>query len=255
MLGLTFRIVKRQLKIISSLYALMTMPEISKINFNLDNWWIPQTLFENHRTPETQSHIHKSAIDCWCLISKPKSYFISHSFCFFYFSRVRNHASQICLLIHICCLSFPKSFSILLRHRIIIWAREYNFVRPRQIDWLNYGFSCQLKWHLIKKKSEPNWIRFIISLFLACAHQLNVIAFWCVAFVCAAMLNNVSRPSFASKLIIRHFQSVVIWARRWIIQQAQTVQKGVVKKSNMHGAALKSKIPILAPLSRKELSI
>lgn len=160
------------------------------------------------------------------------------------FYRIRNHASQICLLLHtrlpLCTLSITHQ-SILPHHKNYCLSTWTQFGAPRTIDWLNYGFPASgILWRLINDETKQHFY-FMISVH---AHQLNVIAFWCVAFVCAAavMLNNVSRPPFifASKLIIRHFRSVVICCLN-----NETVQKGV--EANTRGAALKSKILLLAP--------
>lgn len=204
------------------------------------------TLMQKPSHTKTQPHTH--AIDVWFHNREPyfsRFFFCSLSLVLLLF-RVRNHASQICLLIHIGCRLFsrspPKSiFSVLflLHQKNIVWAREYNFVRPRKIDWLNYGFSCQPKWRLINRKIYKSFfIRFYVyNLVFHCAapayaHQLNVIAFWCVAFVCFVMLNNVSRSwttLFCIEINYSSKASSFELCGEQNAAQAHSAQKGVVK--------------------------
>jgi hypothetical protein len=113
-----------------------------------------------HKTITHQTHNPTHANRLSMLDFKTKSYFIFCSLVFWSFLfRVRNHASQICLLIHIyiCCrclilqiyvaphsLFFPNK--LLFEH-----VNTIRFAPRRRIDWLNYGFSCQLKWRSLNE--------------------------------------------------------------------------------------------------------
>lgn len=136
---------------------------------------------------------------------------------------------------HFCWLVFcpKKSFYFIPRAlpKLMIWARENNLVPPRIM--IELWISLPAKFDVWLKK----WIIF---------YWMSSLCF--VAFVCWFFLfntSNSSRPFFASKLIM----SVVILKQR-LVSTARCINKRGCK-SNV-GATLPSKIPILAPKSKKE---
>lgn len=132
---------------------------------------IPVELFLNqikNWTPDTQNPhtcTRQTIVDVWFWnpnhISLLVFFFVRWFFWSFCFGWEITLHKFVCWFIYICryhFLFFPKKLSFrFLFQQIIVRARENNLIRARarhRIDWLNYGFSCQLKWRSINETIE-----------------------------------------------------------------------------------------------------
>lgn len=158
-------------------------------------------------------HTH-STVDVW--VHQPKSYHFSslNILPAFHFFWVRNHASQICLLIHI----FPKTIFRSSSPRNYCLSTWIQFGSPPQNRLIELWILLPLQsdvW-LTKKKIHSLLFFNSISIRLVLIRRMSSPLFWCVAFVCFGLCWIMCRDPlsfyyFASKLIMSHLESVVIW--------------------------------------------